>query len=135
MDDLQRETEVAQVLLRLAPKIIEQLHEGIVIVDDHLDIRFVNGSAEFLFDYHRDQLIGQNINVLLPERFRQKHSEYTSHYVERPSPRTMGRGIALFGVNSKGREFPVEISLSPFKTILGTFVVAVVHAKEVEREL
>lgn len=129
MVDLRHETEVADVILNLAPKIIEQLHEGIVVVDDQLNICFVNASAEWMFDYHRSRLIGQNINVLLPEQLRETHTGHTAKYIGHPSPRPMGTGTKLFGLTSKGEEFPVEISLTPFKTPLGTFVVAVVHGQ------
>lgn len=125
--DLKRETEIADVLLNLAPKIIEQLHEGIVVVDDKLNICFANASAEWMFDYHRSQLVGQNINMLLPEDLRERHSVHTASYMERPQPRPMGTGIQLFGLKRGGNKFPVEISLTPFKTPLGTFVVAVIH--------
>lgn len=128
MDELKRATEVVDVLLNLAPKIIEQLHEGIVIVDDRLEICFVNASAEFLFDWHRSQLVGKTINILLPDRFHQEHSGHTAKYLGHPTPRPMGTGVQLFGITSKGVEFPVEISLTPFKSPLGTFVVAVVHS-------
>lgn len=130
MNELRHETEVAEVLLNLAPKIIEQLHEGIIIVDRDLNIQFSNASAEWMFDRHRSQMIGQNINLLLPERFHERHTQHTRRYVGTPSPRPMGRGVALSGITSTGKEFPVEISLTPFKTTLGTFIVAVVHAKE-----
>lgn len=129
-NDLKRDNEIADVLLNLAPKIIEKLHEGIIIVDDTLNIVFVNESSEWMFDALRDQLIGKSINTLLPERFRNAHTGHTAHYLEHPKARPMSTGVQLFAVTSKGREFPVEISLTPFKTRLGTFIVAVVHRQE-----
>ncbi len=130
MDDLKQATEVADAILTLAPRILEQLHEGIVIVDAQLNICYLNASAEWMFDYHRSQLIGQNINVLLPEEYRDKHSLDTVNYMRHPSPRPMGKGVQLYGLKRNGDKFPAEISLNPHKTPAGTFVVAVVHIKE-----
>lgn len=131
MSDLTQAVDVSEAILTLAPKILEQLHEGIVIADENLNICYANSRAEFLFDYHRSQLIGKGINMLLPEEFRERHTSDTARYMENPSPRPMGKGVQLYGLTRKGKKFPAEISLNPHKTPVGTFVVAVVHVKEV----
>jgi PAS domain S-box-containing protein len=96
--------------------LVESAPDAIVIVDAHGRIELVNSQTEELFGHPRGQLVGQPIELLVPARYRAQHPDLRSGYAVRPRPRPMGAGHELFGLRSDGREFPVEISLSPLDT-------------------
>lgn len=98
--------------------------EGIFVADDKGIIRHVNPSAEKLFGYEKDELIGKKIEVLIPKRYSPNHEHLRNKYNANPHPRSMGMGMDLHGMKKDGTEFPVEISLSPFSNVDGKFVIA-----------
>jgi len=98
--------------------------EGILIANDKGIILRINDSALKLFQYEKSQIIGQAIEQLIPSRFHHKHQKVRENYHQQPSPRSMGKGIELFGQKKNGQEFPVEVSLSPFSNSQGNFVIA-----------
>ena len=100
--------------------------EGILVTNDKSEIIQVNPSAERLFGYEAGELIGQKIEVLIPNRFKEKHVGHRDGFHKNPHARSMGEGMELFGQKKDGVEFPVEISLSPYATPEGRFVVAFV---------
>jgi len=97
--------------------------EGILITNERGEILRVNPSAGKLFGYAEDDLIGKKIEVLIPKRF-SKHQDHREKYNQNPHPRSMGAGMELYGLKKDGSELPVEISLSPYTTADGKFVVA-----------
>ncbi len=86
--------------------------ESILLVNKQGKIVIANASAEKTFGYEKDELVGQSLEVLIPERFRAKHTTHRKNYFQAPKQRTMGQGIELFGLKKDGEEFPIEVSLS-----------------------
>jgi PAS domain S-box-containing protein len=98
--------------------------EGILVTNDKGEIIRINPSAEKLFGYEKDELNGKKIEILIPKRLTEKHTGHREKYSHAPHPRSMGMGMELHGLKKDGTEFPVEISLSPFSTEEGKFVIA-----------
>jgi diguanylate cyclase (GGDEF)-like protein/PAS domain S-box-containing protein len=87
-----------------------------VIVDHGGEIVLLNAQTERLFGYQHRELIGERIELLVPPRFRDRHSDHRDRYGSDPHRRPMGVGLELYGRRKDGSEFPVEISLSPLQT-------------------
>lgn len=98
--------------------------EGILVANDNGQIIRINPSAEKLFGYSKGELINKKIEVLIPSRLFVKHNQHRKEYNNNPHPRAMGEGMELYGLKKNGSEFPVEISLSPYSTVEGKFVIA-----------
>jgi len=106
---------------------LETAPDAMIIVDERGRIAIVNRQAEDMFGYTRAELLGHEVEMLLPERIRHDHLGHRDGYVANPELRPMGPGLDLFGRRKDGSEFPVEISLSPVKTSSGMFVSSVIR--------
>lgn len=84
----------------------------------------ITDSPAQLFGYTREEMVGQPIEMLIPERYRGHHTEYRAEYVAHPEIRAMGHGRELFGRRKDGSEFPVEVGLNPLQTPQGPLVMA-----------
>jgi two-component system sensor kinase FixL len=98
--------------------------EGIIVTNDKGLIVLANPAAERLFQYKEGELLGLPVETLIPKRYQGKHSSHREHFNQSPHPRRMGIGLDLYGLKKSGEEFPVEVSLSPFHTEEGEFVIA-----------
>ncbi len=126
------ETLVSQEFLAAIP-------DAIVAVDKNGTIVQINPQTEELFRYTREELLGQKIEVLVPERYRPDHHQYRDQFATEPKTRRMGAGLDLYGRRRDGSEFPVEISLSPVSTSHGILVLSAIRdisdRKRIEEDL
>jgi PAS domain S-box-containing protein len=120
VSSLEQSPQLFQGLLESAP-------DAIVIVDHEGRIALVNGQAEKMFGYPRSEMLGQTIELLVPERHRDEHVGQRASYLEHPHLRPMGAGLNLSGRRKDGTELPVEISLSPLARPEGLLVTAVIR--------
>ncbi|HZI81770.1 MAG TPA: PAS domain S-box protein, partial [Vicinamibacterales bacterium] len=97
---------------RLFRTVVESSPSGVVMVDRRGTIVLVNRETERLFGYTRDELIGQSIELLVPQRFRESHPGSRGEFLNDPQTRAMGAGRDLSGVHKNGTEIPVEIGLN-----------------------
>ena len=123
-------------LARLA---LQDAPDAMIITDATGTILFANLRAGSLFGCDRAELIGCNVDSLMPEPCRERHAAHREEYLRRPHVRPMGQGLELAGVRRDGAEIPVEISLSPIESPDGLLVAAAIRdasgRKRIEREL
>ncbi len=119
--------------------LLESAPDSVIITDTEGQIVLVNAQSEKLFGYQRESLVGQPVEMLLPDRFREQHVGHRRGYVSGAKARPMGLGLELFGLRSDGAEFPVAISLSPVETDEGMLVISsirdVTEVHEAAREI
>jgi PAS domain S-box-containing protein len=106
---------------------VESSPDGMLLVDQDGRLILVNGQIERMFGFDRNDLVGMTVDVLLPERLRDRHASHRTRYRDGPEPRAMGTELNLWARRHDGSEFPVEVSLSPIETGRGPGVVATVR--------
>ncbi len=119
--------------------LLEAAPDGVVVIDRKGRMVLVNAQAEKMFGYSREAMLGQPIELLVPQRFHGIHVAHHATYFSDPGTRSMGAGQDLLGRRKDGSEFPVDISLSPFQAEEGLLVTSIVRditeRRRVEEEL
>ena len=117
---LRRSEQHSRMLFEFSP-------DAVLASDAEGRITEANARVENVFGYQRDELIGQPIEMLVPDRFRHNHSGYRASYTNEPRMRPMGVGLELYGRRKDGSEFPVDIMLGPVETENGRVVLSVIR--------
>jgi two-component system, cell cycle sensor histidine kinase and response regulator CckA len=107
--------------------LLDSALDAMVVVTGDGTIGLVNAKTETLFGYSREELLGEPVEKLVPERFRGRHRGHRGLYLVNPRARPMGVGLEPSGLHREGREFPLEMSLTPVKTQAGVVVLAAIR--------
>jgi PAS domain S-box-containing protein len=137
--ELHKEIEERQRSEARFRRLVESAPDAIVMADAAGRIVLANTQASQLFGYAPEDLIGQPMEMLMPERVRQRHELHRAGFQRDPRARQMGTGLDLYARHKDGREFPVEISLSPMQSADGLLVLSAIRdvsqRKAIELEL
>lgn len=104
--------------------LVEAAPNAMIMIDRQRRIVLVNRGAEKLFGFPREDLIGRSIDLLVPERFRDRHRVHVESFFDAPKTRAMGAGRDLYGLRKDGTEVPIEIGLNPIETSEGLVTLA-----------
>jgi PAS domain S-box-containing protein len=113
LEGCQREMEQVQARYN---RLLESAPDAMIFVDEKARISLANAQLEKLFGYTEDELIGRDLHILVPERYRRQHRRNVAEFFSRPRTRSMGSGLNIYALRKDGSEFPADISLSPLKT-------------------
>jgi PAS domain S-box-containing protein len=117
----------------------EGVSEGILLVNTQQVIVATNTSAEEMFGYGKDELLGKPLDLLIPKRYHRNHDQHVQHFIQKSEKRQMGHGRDIYGIRKSGEEFPLEAGLNPFELYGATYVMALViditERKKKEEEL
>jgi PAS domain S-box-containing protein len=105
---------------------VEAMPSVIIAVDHNGKISLVNSRAEDVLGYRKEELLGYSVEMLIPERFRNRHIKDRQNFLTHPISRFMGIGRDLFCLRKDGHEIPVEIGLAPYQSSEGSFTLALI---------
>lgn len=125
--DRKRAEQALQQREKKLSSFFEYSPNAIIVSDLEGRITQVNGQVEKFFGYGREELLGQTIEILIPERFRKTHPARRADYKAHPHVRPMGAGLELYGRKKDGTEFPVDITLGPIETEEGRVVMTIIR--------
>lgn len=121
----------------LVRSVLDSAPDAMIFIDGSGTILFANQQVTALFGYQSSEVVGAKVELLLPERFRARHTGHRTDYAQNVRVRPMGMGLELFGMRKDGAEFPVEISLSPIRqgkeSIVAASIRDVTERKRVEQ--
>lgn len=124
---VQERTRALQTTLKLFEGLFEASPDAILLVSPDGRIQRANGQAQAIFGYPVEEMQGKLIEELIPQRFRAGHVQNRKEYTQNPRRRPMGIGLSLFGLRKDGREFAVDVTLSPLEVDERTHVICVVR--------
>jgi PAS domain S-box-containing protein len=113
----------------LLARILEVLPDGVLVIDESGTVRFMNAQAELIFAYPRQDVLGNQLEMLLPDAVRDRHVQHRRAFFADPRVRPMGLGHDLKGLRRTGEEVALEINLSPIVTAAGVYAVAVIRRR------
>jgi PAS domain S-box-containing protein len=125
MDELRLTAE--RTRLQYTWSVLESAPDAMVIVNQQGEIQIANAATETLFGYRREELVGRTVEMLIPERYRDRHPGHQAQFIAEHRTRPMAAGLELSGRRKDGVEFPVDISLSPLETEDGRLVTAAIR--------
>lgn len=138
-EELARSISVIEQAQQKFKGLLESAPDAIVIVSEKGIIHLVNNQCENIFGYNKNELIGCNVELLLPERFRNGPIENQKLFYDNPGVRSTGVGLELLGRRKNGEEFPVELSVSPLETEEGVLITTAIRdiseKKRLEKEI
>lgn len=120
---------------RLFPDFLEAYPDAVVLVDETGEILHSNALMLEVFGYRPEELLGRPIDVLIPERLRDRHAGHLDRYFAAAHTRRMGQGLELSGVRKDGNEFPIDVALSPFHADGKLLVAAAIRDMSLHRKL
>ena len=131
-EDLVGRLQISEARFR---DLLEGAPDAIIIADAAGGIVLLNAEAERLFGFARAEMLGQPIDMLMPERFRRRHEGRVSRYLQNPATRRMGDGNDMFGRRKDGSEFPIATTLSPLASHGELLVTSVVRDLSARKEI
>jgi PAS domain S-box-containing protein len=129
---LRQDQEIFNILL-------EAISDGVVIVDNHQHIMEVNSVAELIFGYKKSELMHKDLNLLIPDKFKEQHTNHFNTFSKKGKKRRMGEASDIYGLKKTGDVIDIEVELNPFSIYNKTYVMALVkdvsQLKETEKNL
>ena len=119
--------------------VVDTAVDAIITIDERGTIDSVNPATERLFGYSRDELVGRNVSMLMPDPYRSEHDAYLTRYLSTGEARIIGIGREVVGLRKDGTAFPLDLSVSEFRVAGRRMFTGIVHdisnRRRLEREI